>query len=87
MKTHKAQRRDRRRALRNGQIFKSNGVVGFERHHRSHPAPAYGWLGTMCVKPVGNGGKSLWIDCRKLAVAAVEISLQHLWKAGGCFRG
>jgi hypothetical protein len=39
----------------------------------------------MCVKPVGNDGKSLWIGCRKLAVAAVETSLQSLWKASGRF--
>jgi hypothetical protein len=25
-----------------------------------------------CVEPVGNDGKSLWIDCRKLAAAVVE---------------
>jgi hypothetical protein len=29
-------------------------------------------MGTTCTKPVGKDGKSLWIECRKPAVAAVE---------------
>ena len=53
---------------------------------------------TICAKPVGNGGKSLWIDCRKPAAAAVEIAgisadkaldnaPDGLWIAGGnCIR-